>query len=240
MSKEQYLTYTEGGRWDDTVQRSQWHFDYESTEPDYREVCTFQGDWDEIVARHQRVAYPNTAMRKNGGGTVCDYHGRKADFCLTEPYAQQDLINHNVDPEIEFYSRSAVGNEPMFTAMADYLGLKDYNIWYQVQNSGQMMHLHIDQMGAKGREAIRSGNHKSLWRFVVMLDDWKMGQTWNIGNTFWRWKRGECISWDWPNIPHGTANFGWWPRPMLQITGSATDRTHELYETGAFSQTVLV
>jgi hypothetical protein len=30
------------------------------------------------------------------------------------------------------------------------------------------------------------------------------------------------------DMPHGTANMGWWDRPMLQITGYVTQRTNDV------------
>jgi hypothetical protein len=62
-----------------------------------------------------------------------------------------------------------------------------------------------------------------------MLDDWKLGQVFQLGTAnFHQWRRGDCITWDWKNIPHATCNMGWWDRPMLQITGYVTERTNEV------------
>lgn len=65
-----------------------------------------------------------------------------------------------------------------------------------------------------------------------MLDDWKLGQVFMLGNAVWtQWKCGDCITWEWHDIPHATCNMGWEDRPMLQITGKVTDITRQrLYQ----------
>ena len=68
-------------------------------------------------------------------------------------------------------------------------------------------------------------------RFAIMLADWQLGQVFQLGNAAWtQWSAGDCITWDWKNIPHSTANMGWHDRPMLQITGNVTKRTLDLLD----------
>ena len=42
-----------------------------------------------------------------------------------------------------------------------------------------------------------------------------------------KWKRGDCITWPWRDVPHGTCNYGHKPRPVLNITGIVTEGTKE-------------
>ena len=77
-------------------------------------------------------------------------------------------------------------------------------------------------------------NPDLMRRFVIMLDDWKHGQVFALGNSNWhQWKRGECITWEWRDIPHATCNMGWDNRPMLQVTGWTTDKTLQLVKDGS-------
>jgi hypothetical protein len=41
-------------------------------------------------------------------------------------------------------------------------------------------------------------------------------------------------------MPHGTANMGWWNRPMLQITGYVTDRTRKIVAGGGKNMIVSI
>ena len=76
-------------------------------------------------------------------------------------------------------------------------------------------------------------NPELMRRFVIMLDDWKHGQVFALGNSNWhQWKRGECITWEWRDIPHATCNMGWENRPMLQVTGWTTQTTHDIVAKG--------
>jgi len=74
-----------------------------------------------------------------------------------------------------------------------------------------------------------------------MLDDWRHGQTFSLGNSQWhQWRRGECITWDWRDIPHATCNMGWENRPMLQVTGWTSDRTAHILEDSSKTKIVQV
>jgi hypothetical protein len=62
-----------------------------------------------------------------------------------------------------------------------------------------------------------------------MLADWQLGQVFQLGNAMWtQWRAGDCITWEWRDIPHATCNMGWWDRPMLQVTGNVTQTTLDL------------
>lgn len=70
-------------------------------------------------------------------------------------------------------------------------------------------------------------------RFAVFLEDWVPGHVWNFGNaSFTHWVRGECISWDWMHMPHGTANMCMKPRFSLHLTGYMTESSYKFYKEG--------
>ena len=64
-------------------------------------------------------------------------------------------------------------------------------------------------------------------RIVIFLDDQKVGQHWQHGNLIIKWKKGDCISWPWKDVPHGTANYGHDLRPTLNVTGEVTEKTYD-------------
>ena len=78
-------------------------------------------------------------------------------------------------------------------------------------------------------------------RFIVFLDSWKHGQVWNIGNAiFANWKKGDCITWDWFDMPHATCNMGFEDRPILQLTGITSQRTEDILASASKSLVVSI
>ena len=66
-------------------------------------------------------------------------------------------------------------------------------------------------------------------RFAIMLSDYQLGQVFQLGTAHWtQWRAGDCITWEWQDVPHATCNMGWWDRPMLQVTGNVTQVTLDL------------
>ena len=87
-----------------------------------------------------------------------------------------------------------------------------------------MVHTHMDWY-----QKYQQYDYTTLRRFAVMLADWELGQIFQLGNAnFTQWKAGDCITWEWKDIPHSTVNMGWWDRPMLQITGFITNKTDQV------------
>ena len=107
-------------------------------------------------------------------------------------------------------------------------------IKFHNQTTGQMLHTHIDNFAARPE---RENSFKvtemdlhpeTMRRFAIMLADWELGQIFQIGNAnFTQWRAGDCITWEWFDMPHSTANAGYDPRVTLQLTGVKTDRTYD-------------
>jgi hypothetical protein len=105
-----------------------------------------------------------------------------------------------------------------------------------IQKLGQVTPAHIDQQMRYARpgwrkvwtEAGADKNPLMLRRFLVMLQDWDYGHVWQFGNTYYSgYRAGECVTYDWCNMPHGTANFGYTPRVTFQFTGFISEKTQE-------------
>jgi hypothetical protein len=110
-----------------------------------------------------------------------------------------------------------------------------------------MLHTHIDNFAARPERensfkvTEMDKNPDIMRRFAVMLADWELGQIFQIGNAnFSGWRAGDCITWEWQDMPHSTANMGWWDRPMLQVTGYVTDRTREIVAGGGKNMIVSI
>jgi len=224
-------------RWLKTKKTSNWHFDQFNDTVDYNPICTFSGDWEQAIDNCMKRIEPNTWIKKVGGGETCEYKDGESQYCKADLSAVNDLTRAGAKADQEMFSRCVGETEEVFVKIAELLKLKNYEIWFQNQTSGQMTHMHIDTLGGKGREL---GNDIEMRRFIVMLDDWQLGQSFILGNKFWQWRKGECLSWYWKDIPHGSSNFGYHQRPMLQITGELTEESRELLRIGSFKTTILV
>ena len=89
------------------------------------------------------------------------------------------------------------------------------------QMPGQMFPLHYD--GFKSN--LFTGSHdkeNKVKRWLIMLEDQKLGQSFQMGEKFLHWKQGDVIAWKNVELPHGSGNFGYWPRFTLRITGEIT------------------
>lgn len=228
-------------RWEYTKAQSTWHFDpLKSPEPgadSYTSIGRFSGDFASAIAQAESGLVANSwapEFIKPWAMTSNDPRNK-----ITAE--QADLLRAGADKDGETYDRAPAHEVPLFKAISDYLGMEMSIIKYHVQRTGQYAVTHIDDyfppgldrwnwlQRSCGVELDPPGRQINIRRFAIMLDDWQMGQVFQVGNASWhQWRAGDCITWDWANLPHATANIGWHPRPMLQITGAETDRTREL------------
>ena len=218
-------------RWEFTKSQSQWHFDeFEPGERDFQYIGTFQGDWSNEIDECLGRVKPNTWANRN--------IEQKSEI-YTASQEQNDLIKAGADPDSQIFSRANAKDIPIFQRIANYFGMNETAIKFHNQTTGQMLHWHIDNFaGRKERgnsftEIEADKNPHLMRRFAIMLDDWKHGQVFALGNTYFhQWKKGECITWEWRDIPHATCNMGWNDRPMLQVTGWTTEITHKVVQEG--------
>lgn len=214
-----------GSRWAFTKSQSAYHFDPKREDRP-----------GEIFAYLGKFLLPFEALISAYDPSFKDRSWRTRnvrDDLYSAPAEEADLISVGADPASPVFARTEAQDEPVFNEIAaNIMGLTDYRIKIHRQTTGQMLHLHIDNFaGDEERENSfkvtdfdKNPNRKR--RFAIQLRDWSMGQIWTFGNTYWsQWEAGECVTWDWKDIPHATANCGWEPRYMLQITGSTTPKT---------------
>jgi hypothetical protein len=230
---EQYQEWN-GSRWDYTKNRSSWHFD--NLRPpvlgrdSYTPVCRFAADFNEAIAQCAPRAVVSSWSTRNQEKVEGELYSATAE--------EQDLIQAGADPKQEIFARAMAQDVPVFQRISDWLGVEEPMITFHYQTTGQMLHTHIDNFAARKerknsfRETDFDQHPDLIRRFAIMLSDWQLGQIFQIGNANWtQWRAGDCITWEWQDMPHSTANMGWHPRPMLQITGLVTKRTQQqLYQ----------
>jgi len=120
-----------------------------------------------------------------------------------------------------------------------YLDMEVQQARLHVQKLGMVTPIHIDQQMRNAREDRRKqwlsyGGDKNplvLRRWLIHLQDYDYGHVWQFGNTYHQgYKSGSAVTYDWVNMPHGTANFGFKPRVTFQVTGFVSDFTQELID----------
>lgn len=145
------------------------------------------------------------------------------------------------------FKRMTIVNQQLIEQIAEKLGILKPAARVQVLEPGQMTLLHVDDLD-KGYvnpvedtldrisftpEEIENFNKdpRSVVRFLIMLEDSKPGQIMIFGDQIIScWTKGDVIHWDWPTVVHSTANMGFWPRPLMRISGLITEKTKRIIE----------
>lgn len=222
----------EQGRWAETIKKSNWHFDMmKPAQPghdSFTNVCRFVHNFKPAIDLCKPKAQASTWETRNHMDPKIAKEG-----LYSWNAEQKDLINAGANPHMEVFARAEAKDVEVFVKIAEWLGIEEPAIKFHNQTTGQMLVEHIDNFaGRKEREnsfkeTDFDKNPQLIRRFAIMLDDWKLGQVFQLGNAnFHQWRAGDCITWEWQDMPHATCNMGWWDRPMLQITGYTTERTN--------------
>ena len=221
-------------RWDYMKSQSNWHFDTQrpATEgaDSYYHICRFHADWTDAIVRCMPLTRGSTwGDRNNWNPKVA------AEGLYSATAEEKDLIRAGADPKMQIYERAKADDIEIFQKVSTWLGMDRPMIKFHNQRTGQILVEHIDNFAAREEredsfKIINIDKQPELMRrFAIMLDDWKLGQVFQLGTAnFHQWRKGDCITWDWKDIPHATCNMGWEDRPMLQITGYVTERTNEI------------
>ena len=208
--------------WDNTMPRTNYHFDPYKHDPAYdnmRYIGRFTGNWDEELTQTINNSQEITWRNRN------PIDGTSKDIAAEE----YDLIRSGADPELKL-TNLEYNLLPVFQRMTDALHLQSgdkdtIQSRVHVQFPGQVWNLHIDKL-----EKWNKDNPHSVYRFMIMLNDWEPGHFIQYGNfVHTGYRAGEIYSFDWYNVPHCTANAGHGPRCTLLVTGVASDETLKLF-----------
>ena len=208
--------------WDWCVDHSNYHFDNTRHDQEgewYTRLGRFHGEWATELNELGKETKPITwATRK--------FYGDDAN--TASPMLRQeenDLITTGAGVDLQLTDiNDRLIEYPTLLAMADFFGLEDPKRRVHWQMPGQMFNLHIDKLWERDMS-----NPERIIRITIMLTDWQPGQFYLYGTkTYSHWRAGEAHMFDWPNVPHATANASRFARPTLQMTGLKTDRTREI------------
>ena len=203
--------------WELGKELSNYHFDKSIKDEDaFRKCGRFVGDWkDELEESYKTMASVTWNNRWNK-------HGKKDPRGNLSENEIKDIIDAGGDPDMTMYQGSyTIG--PVMQQMIDTLGMDNCRHKLHIQVTGEVVTMHMDKhYELEGGEARR---------FLIALEDWEPGQFMLFGNQVCeRWTAGDIITWEWKDMPHGTANCSLYKRPMLAVTGVVTEKTQDLLD----------
>ncbi len=240
---------TSNYHFDDTVDDADLSID----PPAYIPICQFDCDWADEVEINSPLATEATFEYRTQPRLDNNNNLEKNDFLRwgynvdnDRPFENPYVILHrtrNFDFNKRASDEDAISLTPKFKKIVELFGMghpggrkpDTPNVKFDIQKPGNMFYWHLDNFGGLLRrqrgnyEKFAPADHdqRKLMRLVIFLEDQQQGHVWKQGNTYLTWKKGDCFTWPWRDIPHGTANFGHTPRPTLNITGSVSETTYE-------------
>ena len=157
--------------------------------------------------------------------------------------------NAIVDVAATGFGRYFITDLTLVDMLAEKLGLTKPSARVQVLPPGQLTLLHLDNLDKGYISPLENNvqknhftdseieefqkNPRSALRFLIMLENSMPGQVMIFGSdVVASWKKGDVIYWDWPTVVHSTVNTGFWDRPLLRISGLATEKTKDIIANG--------
>ena len=233
--------------WEHNKKHSSFHFDPfgDPNERSFIVPVRFTNDFSEVVKcateEHVDMTIGNYRARNQSRQDKDLHDGEILD--IQRATGKKDIPAMG---KVPIYRKSDKGEKintlPQYDVLLrimKYLDMEVQQARLHVQKLGMVTPIHIDQQMRNAREDrrqqwLRNGADKNplkLRRFLIMLQDWDYGHVWQFGNTYYQgYKSGEAVTYDWVNMPHGTANFGFKPRVTFQCTGFVSKFTQELID----------
>ena len=203
--------------WEQTKQRSTYHFDPQRMDPLYDAVTRlgqfapcWQADLQNIIAESKPATWATRGYKGPGVPPP------REDLAAEE----YDLKRIGVDTDITV-SDIGWAIPAKLQQISDMFEFEDPMNRLHVQWPGQVWTMHIDKL-----QKWSPSDPDRVMRVMIQLTDWQPGHFWSYGNhTHQGWQAGDVTTFDWQNVPHSTANAGHVPRVTFQITGVITDQT---------------
>ena len=205
--------------WEKSKQKSNYHFDNFKNDSQVDKVIKIGkilADYSEDVKHAVETAKPAT-WRTRG------YKGEGVEAPREDQIAEEyDLTRIGMDTEVTItHLNWAIPT--VLKQITELFALEDVMERIHVQMPGEVWNLHLDKLQKWCPE-----DPSRVMRIMIQLTDWQPGQFWEYGNYHHnKWRAGEVTTFDWANVPHGTANAGHNPRVTFQLTGVKTAKTEE-------------
>jgi hypothetical protein len=215
--------------WEYSKSRSTYHFDKkikDQADEWFWVLGKFKNTWSQDLIAIKEAARPMTWENRKFS------MGRNGPVSAMLEQEEYDVVKGGGDPKMTLVDMfDDFDSYPNLKAIIDFFALEQSKTRLHVQRTGQVFNRHIDKLD----DLYPGTAHDQIIRFAVMLEDWEPGQFYQYGNLMYEnWTAGEVHYFDWPNVPHATANASSYPRYTLQITGVCTARTHEIIKSKNF------
>jgi len=127
------------------------------------------------------------------------------------------MINNN------FMGTCEISQEhPVHNLLHKKFNIKDTRVHLHVQHPGGIVGMHVDKyrsVFAKGHHDLTKLRLRDIYRGMVFLQDWVVGQTFMTGRAnITDWRAGDSYTWPW-YMQHGSANASAKPRYLLLFVG---------------------
>lgn len=206
---------------------SAWHFDNSKTPQPGLDSYTLVG----------RVQLPNNWQQDIDPSEISTAAWKRL-IAVTHDQELQEKLTKNLEevgqnPENGMFDTVNITHLSIAQKLTAALGLEHSITRLHIQRPGQLLNMHIDDLTSKEQ------NPNEVRRFIIAVEDWCPGQVFQFGNAVWsQWRAGDCVTWSWQDIPHGSANFGWENRPMIQVTGYVTQLTQHIVDQASGDQNI--
>jgi hypothetical protein len=220
--------------WEWTKSRSNYHFDNDRVDPPgsvYKVLGKFENTWSHLLRDIKQRSFPSTwgNITLTGGGQQrpVSYEKRGRDIAQGGGNIEEIQLTNITENPLQYEE---------FKRIVEYFHLEGpVEPRFHVQLTGQMFTVHIDpnhhRFAGAGANPLGPFDYdpNDIIRITVMLEDWQPGQFIIYGNSVYQqWHAGDFHIFDWPNIPHATANASQHSRITLQITGLRTPETNKV------------
>jgi|APCry1669189440_1035222.scaffolds.fasta_scaffold26482_2 hypothetical protein len=171
--------------------------------------------WDQVAQDLETVATDATRTHAIVQGN--EYQAELAK--LTSEYTRYGYTEHNTkiwkttnsDTKLTFDWENAILEQlPLDHAVATLTR----------QDPGQILPWHQDRFFFLKNQYPE--DPRPIWRFLMFMEDWKMGHVLQVGDTFLHhWHQGDVYVWQ-PGMHHVSANIGLETKWTCNITGFLT------------------
>jgi hypothetical protein len=223
-------------RWDFSKSRSSYHFDPTIVEDDNLPF-SIVGRVECDLVKHLSAALAANSPKPNGFLNRLSVQNDRTHAPFTADMDRAELDHLGLAEDHTFFDNLKPLPQTL-EALRKAFGFKPegFGGGFHIQRSGQMFPYHVDEIpNIKGNQI----NHwidkqpEAVARFEIQVYDWRPGQVWAYGNTYWdHWKTGDIAWHNWRDIPHGTCNLSDHDRVTLQVTGFTTDKTLDIITKG--------
>lgn len=208
--------------WETAKSRSDYHFN-PGKKDNPMDVVQYLGhvtpDWEADIASIVANSKPATWATRG-------YKGEGIEAPPEELAGEEyDLTSHGMSKDMSITHLNWKIPDSL-QKLSDSFGLDKCMNRIHVQQPGEVWNLHIDKLYKWAPD-----DPDSVMRIMIQLTDWQPGQFWEYGNYHHnQWRAGEVTTFDWQNIPHSTANAGYYPRVTFQLTGIRTEKTDQFLQ----------